>query len=191
MIQKLLLLKVLFVAVLFNYFHETNINRWLLGVTQKKELHVSFKPTTLLKLYSKMVISWEFTEFPKKPLYFQISSSITEAYLEPNQKSMMELFCENSSKSSIVDICGGSKYASALVMNFSKLGNIWLTIEGGAGMGGAGMGGGVCSYYHYVDLNKAFRGKIFLPHFFIVYCYRCYQHWHKFLKGMNFSDGCQ
>ena len=32
-----------FVTVLFNYFHETNINRWFLGVTQKYELRVSFK----------------------------------------------------------------------------------------------------------------------------------------------------
>ena len=50
---------------------------------------------------------------------------------------------------------------------------------------------GVCSYYHYVELKKVFRGKILLQHFFIVYCYECYQHWHKFLKGMNFFDGCQ
>ena len=32
-----------FVTVLFNYFHETNINRRFLGVTQKYELRVSFK----------------------------------------------------------------------------------------------------------------------------------------------------
>ena len=31
-----------FVTVLFNYFHETNINRRFLGVTQKYELRVSF-----------------------------------------------------------------------------------------------------------------------------------------------------
>ena len=49
----------------------------------------------------------------------------------------------------------------------------------------------VCSYYHYVDLKNVFRRKIFLQHFFIVYCYKCYQYWHKYLKGMNFFDGCQ
>ena len=51
------------------------------------------KPTTLLKLNSKKVFFPEiFPEFTKKLLYFQISSTITEAYLEPNRKSMMELF---------------------------------------------------------------------------------------------------
>ena len=51
-----------FVTVHFNYFHDTNLNRLHLGVTQKQELHVSFKPTTLLNLYSKMDISWEILE---------------------------------------------------------------------------------------------------------------------------------
>ena len=32
-----------FVTVIFNYFHETNIKRWFLVVTQKYELPVSFK----------------------------------------------------------------------------------------------------------------------------------------------------
>ena len=33
--------------VLFQYFHETNIKRWFLGVTQKCELRVSFKYFTI------------------------------------------------------------------------------------------------------------------------------------------------
>ena len=60
-------------------------------------VNLQVKPTTLLKLYSKMFFTEIFSEFLKKLLYFQISSPITDAYLEPNQKSMMELFDENSS----------------------------------------------------------------------------------------------
>ena len=37
------------VTVLFNYFPETNINRWFLAVTQKQELRVSFKYWNFLK----------------------------------------------------------------------------------------------------------------------------------------------
>ena len=48
---------VFLVTMHFNYFHDANLNRLCLGVTQKQELHVSFKPTTLLKLYSGMDIS--------------------------------------------------------------------------------------------------------------------------------------
>ena len=49
-------------------------------------VNLQVKPTTLET----------FWEFSKKLLYFQISSRITEAYLEPNRKSMIELFGENS-----------------------------------------------------------------------------------------------
>ena len=58
-------------------------------------VNVQLQATTLLKLYSKTVFSGViFGIFEKN--YFQISSPITEAYLEPNWKSMMELFGENS-----------------------------------------------------------------------------------------------
>ena len=74
--------------------------RRFFGVTQKLELHFSFKPTTLLKLYSKMVIFWENFEIFKKA-----TSSITEVYLEPNRKSMMNFLVRTvKPKGSIVDI---------------------------------------------------------------------------------------
>ena len=53
-------------------------------------MHFSFKPTTLLKLYYKMVIFWENFE-----IFEKATASITEAYLEPNRKSD-GIFGENS-----------------------------------------------------------------------------------------------
>ena len=74
--------------------------RRFFGATQKVELHFSFKPTTLLKLYSKMVIFWENVEIFEKD-----TSSITEAHLKPNQKSMMDFLVRTvKSKGSIIDI---------------------------------------------------------------------------------------
>ena len=74
--------------------------RRFFGATQKLELHFSFKPTALLKLYSKMVIFWENFEILEKD-----TSSITEAYLKPNQKSMMDFLVGIvKPKGSIVDI---------------------------------------------------------------------------------------
>ena len=43
-----------FVTVLFNYFHETNINRRFLGVTQKYELRVSFKLVEVFNVLFKL-----------------------------------------------------------------------------------------------------------------------------------------
>ena len=51
-----------------------------------------------------------------QPLGSHVQMSIsTEAYLEPNRTSTIEIFCENTRKSSIVDVRLGSKYASAVV----------------------------------------------------------------------------
>ena len=76
------------------------LTRRFFGATQKLELHFSFKPTTLLKLYSKMVIFWENFE-----IFEKATSSITEAYLEPNRKSMMDFLVRTvKPKGSIVDI---------------------------------------------------------------------------------------
>ena len=74
--------------------------RQFFGATQKLELHFSFKPTTLLKLYSKMVVFWENFE-----IFEKATSSNTEAYLEPNRKSMMDFLGRTVKlKGSIVDI---------------------------------------------------------------------------------------
>ena len=57
-------------------------------------LHI--KSATLTKLYLKAVISLRnFCNFLKE-LFYLWTSSTPDAYLEPSQKSMMELFCENS-----------------------------------------------------------------------------------------------
>ena len=117
MLQKLLLLKLRFTKVIkaHSYFFCVIFTRRFFGATQKLELHFSFKPTTLLKLYSKMVIFWE-----NFKIFEKATSSITEAYLEPNRKSMMDFLAKTfKTKSSIADIWrGSSKCASALVMNF-------------------------------------------------------------------------
>ena len=47
------------------------------------------------------------------------SEKIADAYLEPSQTTKMELFCENSKKTSIVNGRLGSKYASELDNVFS------------------------------------------------------------------------
>ena len=52
-------------------------------------------PTILLKLDSKKVISWELFEIFEKATLRSDTFIITEAYVEPNRKSM-ELFGENS-----------------------------------------------------------------------------------------------
>ena len=48
------------------------------------------------KTVLKMVFPKKFSEFSKKLLYFQISSSTAEVHLEPNQKSTMQLFGKKS-----------------------------------------------------------------------------------------------
>ena len=75
-----------------------------------------------LQLYwnSMVVVFWEI--FGIFESYFQISSFIAEAYLEPNRKSMMDFLAKTvKTKSSIVDFWQGSKYISALVMYFSEV----------------------------------------------------------------------
>ena len=82
--------------------------------------NLQFKPTTLLKLYSKTV----FSEY-----IFGIFGRATFRYLPPLQRRIWNSI-ENlwwnflakivQPKSSIVDIWRGSKYVSALVMNFCK-----------------------------------------------------------------------
>ena len=91
MLQKLLLLKIRFTKLIkaYSYFFCDSFliipTRHFFGATQKLELHFSFKPTILVKLYSKMVIFWENFE-----IFEKATSSITEAYLEPSRKSMMD-----------------------------------------------------------------------------------------------------
>ena len=75
-------------------------SRRFFGATQNLELHFSFKPTTLLKVYSKMVIFWENFE-----IFEKATSSITEAYFESNQKSIMDFLWRTVKPNvSIVDI---------------------------------------------------------------------------------------
>ena len=82
-------------AELFSYFHET-----IFGATEKLKLHFSFKLTALLKLYSKMVIFCENFE-----IFEKATTSITEAYLEPYRKSMMDFLVRTvKPKGFIVDI---------------------------------------------------------------------------------------
>ena len=57
------------------------------------KIRIAFKPTTLLNLYSKMVISWEISGVFEKATFRYF---LPEAYLEPDLKSMMELFGESS-----------------------------------------------------------------------------------------------
>ena len=74
-----------------------------------------------------MVVFWEIFG-----IYFQIFSFITEVYLEPSRKSMF-LAEIVKPKSSILSIWLGSKYASALVMNFFKYSSVsalsWVNDE--------------------------------------------------------------
>ena len=78
-----------------------------------------------------------FRNFQKR--YFQISSSITEAYLEPNRKYIMNLLAKTvKAKKFYRKYLTGPKYPSELAMNFSKvffcfsiIMGKWLFIEGG------------------------------------------------------------
>ena len=102
--QKLLLLKVRFtkvikqqllfyVTVLFNYFHETIF--W--GYTK-------IKIALFLEVYNftKTILQDDFLR--KKKATFQVSSSITESYLEPNRKSMKDFLVKTiKPKSPIID----------------------------------------------------------------------------------------
>ena len=86
--------------------------RRFFGATQKLELHFSFKPTTLLKLCS--------SKFLKKlllDLFFHY-----RGVFRTQSKIYDGLFGENSqAKRFHLRYLTGSKYASALVMNFSEV----------------------------------------------------------------------
>ena len=78
----------------FKYFKKFHKKPSAVDYNVNVNLHI--KSATLTKLYLKAVISLRnFCNFLKE-LFYLWTSSTPDAYLELSQKSMMELFCENS-----------------------------------------------------------------------------------------------
>ena len=93
-----------FVTVLFNYFHETNINRRFLGVTQKYELRVSFnfrnvRKLLTLKMAAILVI---FLYFTQKKQYLVNCLRNCIKFSTYTNKIMLILYRNNNNKKTIM-----------------------------------------------------------------------------------------